>query len=99
MSDPRPHGFLLGKAEFSGSGDGQWGEAAAVLRRARRPGFWLGDLVDGEILRRWRVGRCSGYWVVVEEGLAAPKPASPHLTVSAITDLNLSQEEARWPWV
>lgn len=31
------------------------------------------------------MGRCSGYWVVVEEGLAAPKPASPHLTVSAIT--------------
>ena len=38
-------------------------------------------------------------WVVVEEGLAAPKPSSPLLAVSAITDLSLSQEEGRWPRV
>lgn len=43
--------------------------------------------------------RCSGYWVVVGGGPCCPQAASPHLTVSAITDLNLSQEEARWPWV
>lgn len=99
MLGPRAHGFLLGKAEFGGSGDGQWGEAAAILSRVRRSGIWLGDLVDGEMLRNWRVGGCSGYWVMVEEGLAAPKPASPLLAVSAITDLSLSQEEGRWPWV
>lgn len=47
MSDPGPHGFLLGKAEFGGSGDGQWGEAAAVTEES-----------EEARLLAWRPGGC-----------------------------------------
>lgn len=64
-------------------------EEARLL--AWRPGGWR----DTKELAGGRVFRLPGGG---EEGCTAPKPASPHLTISANTDLSLSQEEARWAW-
>ena len=43
-------------------------EEARLL--AWRPG-------DGEILRSWRVGGCSGYWVVVRRAAVPPSQPLP----------------------
>lgn len=78
---------LVGVEMASGEGCSRTEEKAKARLLAWRPGGWRDtkEMESGTVFR---------LLVVVEEGLAAPKPAS-HPAVSAITDLNLSQEEAR----